>query len=168
MKTRTFFCFILFAFLFLGCKVRLSMSGVDLGSAKTVSVAYFLNNASLSKPTYSAALTEALKDALTSQSPLTLATHGADLQFEGSVTAYGVTPIAISSGSDQAALNRLTITVSVKFTNNKDEKKNFESSFTRFADYPSSSNLNAVEDGLIKTINDQLVQDVFNKALINW
>ncbi len=168
MKNPILICFILLAFLLPACKVRLSMSGVDLGAAKTVSVNYFQNNASLSKPTYSATLTESLKDALTSQSPLTLANHGADLQFEGSVTAYAVTPIAISSGTDQAALNRLTITVSVKFTNNKDEKKNFESSFTRYADFPSTTNLNAAEDGLIKTINDQLVQDIFNKALINW
>jgi hypothetical protein len=148
--------------------MRYSMSGVDLGNAKTVTVNYFQNNASLSKPTYCATLTEALKDALTSQSPLVLAAHGGDLLVEGSVTGYAVSPIAITSGTDQAALNRLTITVSVKFTNNVDEKKNFESSFSRFSDYSSSSNLNTVEDALIKTINDQLVQDIFNKALINW
>jgi hypothetical protein len=25
-----------------------------------------------------------------------------------------------------------------------------------------------VQDGLIKQINDKLVQDVFNKAVVNW
>jgi hypothetical protein len=144
------------------------MSGVDLGDAKTVSVTYFQSNAPLAKPTYSPALTEALKDILVSQSSLNLVSSGADLQFEGSVTEYAISPQAIQSGIDQAALNRLTITVSVKFVNNKDEKKNFESSFTRYADYPSSQNIDAVESSLIKTINDQLVQDIFNKALINW
>ena len=168
MKTRILLSCFMLSFILGGCKMRLSMSGVDLGTAKTVSVNYFLNNSSLAKPTYCSTLTESLKDALTSQSPLSLAAHGGDLQFEGSVTGYAVTPIAISSGTDQAAMNRLTITVSVKFTNNVDEKKNFETSFSRFADFSSQTNLNSVEDQLIKTINDQLVQDIFNKALINW
>ncbi len=144
------------------------MSGVVLGDAKTVSVEYFLNNTPLTKPTYCASLTEALKDIVTSQTALNLGSRGADLQFEGQVTAYSVTPIAISSGTDIAAQNRLSITVNVKFTNTKNEKANFEQPFTRYADFPSSNAINAVEDALIKTINDQLVQDIFNKALINW
>jgi hypothetical protein len=76
-------------------------------------------------------------------------------------------PVAIQS-SDQAAQNRLTITINVKYTCSFDEKKNFEQSFSRFADYPSNQNLTAVESKLIETINDQLTQDVFNKALNNW
>jgi hypothetical protein len=144
------------------------MSGVDLGDAKTVSVTYFQSNAPLAKPTYSSTLTEALKDILVSQTSLNLVNNGADLQFEGSVTDYSISPQAIQSGIDQAAQNRLTITISVKFTNNKDEKKNFESSFSRYADYKSSLNIDAVESSLIKTINEQLVQDIFNRALINW
>jgi hypothetical protein len=151
-----------------GCKMKLSMSGTDLGDAKTVYVDYFQNNAALAKPTYCNSITEALKDMLTSQTALNLGTRGADLVFEGSVTGYAVTPIAIQSGTDMAAFNRLTITVSVKFINSKNEKYNFETTFSRYADYPSSNSLNTVEDGLIKTINDQLTQDIFNKALINW
>jgi hypothetical protein len=164
-------CIFFFIFCFLAlssCKMKLSMSGTDLGDAKTVYVDYFQNNAPLAKPTYCNSMTEALKDMLTSQTALSLGTRGADLVFEGSVTAYAVTPIAIQSGTDMAAFNRLTITVSVKFTNVKNEKYNFETTFTRYADYPSSNSLNTVEDGLIKTINDQLTQDIFNKALINW
>jgi hypothetical protein len=56
----------------------------------------------------------------------------------------------------------------VKFTNLKDEKQNFESSFSRYADFSSSQNLTSVEDELIRQINDQLVDDIFNKAVINW
>jgi hypothetical protein len=161
-------CF-LFSLLLVGCKGCYSLSGISLGEdEKTVSVQYFQNNASLAKPTYSSSLTEALKDILSSQAPLTLRTRDADLQFEGTVTGYAVTPAAIQSGTDQAALNRLTITVTVKFTNTKNEKNNFESTFSRYADFNSTQSLSSVEDALIKTINDQLVQDIFNKALINW
>ena len=56
----------------------------------------------------------------------------------------------------------------VKFTNTKDETQNFETTFSRFADYESSQNLSQVEDELIKDINDQLVQDIFNRAVSNW
>jgi hypothetical protein len=56
----------------------------------------------------------------------------------------------------------------VKFENKLDDTKNFEQSFSRFADWQSSVPLNAVETDLIKDINTQLVQDIFNKAVINW
>ena len=92
--------------------------------------------------------------------------HG-DLRFEGSITGYSVTSVAIQ-GNETAALNRLTITVKVKFTNTKDDKLDYESSFSRYTDYESSQNLASIEDGLIAEINDQLTQDIFNKAVSNW
>jgi hypothetical protein len=90
-----------------------------------------------------------------------------DLNFEGSITNYITAPIAIQS-SDKAALNRLTITVNVKYSCSFDEKKNFEQTFSRFADYSSSESIKAVEEELIKEINNQLVQDIFNRALNDW
>jgi hypothetical protein len=145
------------------------MSGAVLGDAKTVYVDYFQTTpgATLAKPTYNSTLTEALKDILTSQTSLSLGNKSADLFFEGQVTGYAVTPQSIQSGTDIASINRLTISVSVKFTNKKTDKtKDIVS--TKYADFPSSSSLNAVEDQLIKTINDQIVQEIFNQALINW
>jgi hypothetical protein len=56
----------------------------------------------------------------------------------------------------------------VRFTNLKDEKQKFETSFSRYADYSSTQNLDAVADQLIAQINEQLVQDIFNRAMINW
>jgi len=71
-------------------------------------------------------------------------------------------------GNETAALNRLSITVNVKFTNTKDNIQSYESKFTRFADFSSSSSLSAVEDELMKEINTQITQDVFNQAVSNW
>lgn len=149
-----------------GCKIRYSFTGAQT-DAETVTVRYFSANAPLAKPTSGQTFTEALKDILTSQGKLNLVGAGGDLVFEGSITGYATSPVAIQS-NDQAALTRLTITVNVKFTNLKDETKNFETSFSRFADYNSSQSLAAVEDQLIKDITDQLVQDIFNRALQNW
>ena len=65
-------------------------------------------------------------------------------------------------------MNRLTITVRVTYINKLDEKKNFEQSFARYADYDSSKNLSEVEDNLVTQICEVLIDDIFNKAVGNW
>ncbi len=65
-------------------------------------------------------------------------------------------------------MNRLTITVEVKFTNKFDDTQDFESTFSRYLDYASDQNLVTVQEPLIQEINEQLVDDIFNKAVVNW
>jgi hypothetical protein len=145
-----------------------SFKGIDIPKeAKTVSVQFFSNYTQLAPPTLSPVFTESLRDAFISQTRLALTDKGADLQFEGAITSYSTSPVAIQS-NDQAALNRLTISVNVKYYNKFDEKKNFDATFTRFADYPSGQNLSDVEGELIREINRQLIDDIFNRAFINW
>jgi len=121
----------------------------------------------LASANLSQTFTEDLKDKFISQTNLDLVTTNGDLQFEGSITGYRVTSVAIQ-GNETAALNRLSITVKAKFTNTKDREQDFETSFTRYSDYESSKNLASIEDELIEDINDQLTQDIFNKAVSNW
>ena len=150
------------------CSVNYSFTGASISpKVKTVTIQYFPNQASLVVPTLSRALTDALRDYFTSQTNLVLVDKGGDLNIEGTITGYVVQPIAIQ-GNETAAMNRLTITVNVIFTNKTDEKQNFETNFSRYEDYQSTLNLSSVQDGLIKQINDKLVQDVFNKAVVNW
>jgi len=164
-------CFLLFVLLFgqSSCKMSYSFTGASISpDVKTIAIQYFPNNASLVVPTLSRVFTDALRDYFTSQTKLILVDRNGDLNIEGAITAYTITPQAIL-GNETAAMNRITITVTVKFTNKKNEKQNFENkAFTRFLDYPSSQNLSAVQDGLIKQIDDQLVQDIFNQAVVNW
>ncbi len=166
--SRVLISFVLIVLLFPACKIHYGFSGATIPpEAKTVSVQYFQNQASLAPPTLSQTFTEPLRDRLSSQTRLGLVNKGGDLNFDGSITGYTTNPIAIQS-TDLAALNRLTITVTVKYTCSFDEKKNFEQSFSRFADYTSSQSLTAVEQELIQTINDQLTLDIFNRALNDW
>ena len=148
----------------LSCKI--SMNAGDAGNAKTISIAFFPNNASLVQPALSQSFTEDLRNFFQSQSRLSLISRSGDLQIQGSITDYRVSPVGVSNNA--AASNRLSISVQVVFTNKFDETKDFEQTFTRFADFPSSQNLNSVESDLIKEINAPLSQDIFNKALINW
>ena len=150
------------------CRVNYSFTGASISpKVKTVTIQYFPNQASLVVPTLSRSLTDALRDYFTSQTNLVLVDKGGDLNIEGAITGYIVQPIAIQ-GNETAAMNRLTITISVKFMNKTDEKQNFETTFSRYDDYQSTLNLSSVQDILIKDINDKLVQDVFNKAVVNW
>lgn len=145
-----------------------SFTGASLSpDIKTFSVQFFPNRAPIIQPSLSQQFTEKLKEKFISQTNLVLINNNGDLSFEGAIIDYNVQPTAIL-GSEQAALNRLTITVSVKFVNNKDNKQNFETNFSRFADYDSRKNLTEVESTLISDINSQLVDDIFNKAVINW
>lgn len=151
-----------------GCSINYSFTGASISpSVKTVSIPNFPNNAPLVVPTLSRTVTEALRDYFTSQTNLVVVDRQGDLNLDGTITQYSVQPVAIQ-GNETAAMNRLTITVNVKFTNRTDPKQKWESSFSRYQDYSSSFNLVSVQDGLIKEITDQLVQDIFNKAVVNW
>lgn len=150
-----------------GCGVY-SFTGASIPpEAKTISISYFVNNAQFVEPTLSQSLTDALRDRFQSQTSLNFINEDGDLQLEGSVTEYSTKPVAIQ-GNETAALNRLTVTVKVKFTNTIDPTKDFESTFSRFEDYSSSQDLSAVKDQLIPLINEALVDDIFNKAVVNW
>jgi hypothetical protein len=168
MKIRIQILFILLLTAISGCKVNYSFTGGNIDpKIKTISILFFPNNATIVQPTLSQSFTEALRDKFSSQTKLLMISKGGDLNIEGSITGYSVQPVAIQ-GNETAAMNRLTITVSVKFTNKLDEKQNFEQAFSRFEDYLSSQNLSAVEATLIKDINEALVEDIFNKAVVNW
>ncbi|MDP3463053.1 MAG: LptE family protein [Bacteroidales bacterium] len=150
-----------------GCGVY-SFTGASIPpEAKTVSVMYFPNNAMLVEPLLSSTFTSALRDKFTNQTNLQMVSQQGDLAFDGEITDYKTTPVAIQS-DQTAALNRLTITVNVRFFNKFDESKGFETKFSQYRDYPSEQDLNAVKDGLITEIVEMLVDDVFNKSVVNW
>ncbi|MFM2135772.1 MAG: hypothetical protein RL021_1172 [Bacteroidota bacterium] len=151
-----------------GCSVKYSMSGASISpEVKTVTVKYTNKTAALGPPTLGQAFTEKLKEKFVSQTSLTPIDRNGDVIFEGTITAYTITPQVILP-NETAARNRLSITVNMTFTNLKDEKNNFETSFTRFTDYDSQANLSSIEDQLVKEVTDQLIDDIFNKAFINW
>lgn len=150
------------------CKPRFSLSGATIPvEAKTVSVDFFVNNTTLGSPSISQKFTEKLRDVVSTQTNLSLMKQNGDLKFEGSIVDYNIAPVAIQS-NDQAASNRLTITVNVKYSNKFDQTKNFDQNFSRFADFKASEAISSQEDALLTEINRQLTEDIFNKAFNNW
>ncbi len=150
------------------CQVSYSFTGASISpEVKTVSIEFFPINAALAPPTSGQLFTEALKDVFISQTNLVLVKSDGDLNFEGYISNYTNNPVAIQ-GNEEAALTRVTMTVNVKFTNTKDEDQSFESSFSRFEDLPATEDLGTREEEVLNTINEQLTQDIFNKAVTNW
>ncbi|MCZ2444606.1 MAG: LPS assembly lipoprotein LptE [Flavobacteriales bacterium] len=150
------------------CKVSYSLSGASIpDNIKTVSIEYFDNQAGLTNPNFPRIITEALKDKFISQTRLKLVPNDGDVNFRGVITGYQTSPITLT-GNDQASMNRLTISVGITYENKYDDLQSFSQSFSRFADYSASQNLSNVEDALMGEIAEQLVQDIFNRAFLNW
>jgi hypothetical protein len=150
------------------CKVSYSFRGTTIDPRiKTFAVQNFNNRAPLVQARLSQNLTDALKDKIQNQTSLILKNGFADVEFSGDITNYETRPTAIT-GQETAALNRFTITLKVKYTNSVNPELSFETSFSKYEDYSSSKNLSSVEDELMKLIIDNMVEDIFNRAFVNW
>ena len=159
---------ILLAGVAISCRVSYSFTGANISPAvKTYSVYYFPNRARLVNPTLSQSFTEALREKLQRQTSLNELAEDGDLIFEGQITGYEVRPMSIQK-EDMAALNRLTLNIRVKYTNNIEPDQSMEQTFSAFEDFDAASSLSAVEDGLVPEIIAKLTEDIFNATLANW
>ena len=159
---------VLAATIFTACKISYSFTGaVPMVGVKTFSVYYFPNRARLVNPNLSQSFTDGLQEKLIKQTSLSQISENGDLEFSGQMTEYDVKPMNIQQG-DLAALNRLTISVKVKFVNNKDHEQDWEKTFTEYEDFESTQSLSNVEDGLVTEIIKKLTDDIFNASLANW
>ena len=110
---------------------------------------------------------EKLIDLLLNQTSLQFSNKETELNFYGEIINYKINPISIQS-NDIAAKNRLEITIKVKYINTLDNNQNFEHSFKRYRDFDSEQNLTEIEDDLIQSILEEITEDIYNKAFVNW
>jgi hypothetical protein len=151
-----------------GVKIKYSFSGASISpDVKTLSVLTFQNRSSLVQPGLTQTLTDALMDMCKAQTNLNMVSSGGDVSFEGDITDYKTQPLTVS-GNEQAAMNRFSISVRVRFVNNVQPDLSYEQTFTRYQDYNSAFDLSAVEAGLTEEIVKMLVEDIFNRAFVNW
>jgi predicted oxidoreductase len=162
---------LLFTFVFAisSCfSIKYSTTGASISpELKTFSVQYFTNRSAQAPPNVAQDFTEKLRDKCRSNTSLTMVLDGGDASFEGEIIAYDVTTQAMQS-NDKASQNRFTITVHVRYTNAADSKLNFDSNFSRYQDFDASKDLSSVADELTKKIFEDLTEDIFNKAFVNW
>ena len=145
-----------------------SFTGASIPTeAKTISVDYFSNKAATVQPSLSQVFTERLKDMFLEQTNLSLSENVSDLSFSGNISKYQIKPMAIKA-NETAGQNRLTIAVKVTYNNSLNYENNFEHTFSRYRDYDSVQNISDIENTLIEEITNELAEDVFNKAFVNW
>jgi len=163
---------LVFAVIVNACKIGYSFTGASISPAvKTVFIDYFANRARVVNPNLSQTFTEKMKDKFVNETGLSMAKDQGDLEFSGEITGYEVRPLSIQQseqGKDFASLNRLTVTVKVVFTNNKNHDNDFNTSFSAYFDWDSSRSLTEVENTAVDTIVEQLIDDIFNKSVANW
>jgi hypothetical protein len=161
--------------LFQGCGVstHYSMSG-STTNAETMSVVEFYNNADLGPANMGQTLTNDLKTYFIQNSNLRVIPEEGQLQLEGEISDFRLTPIAPTSTGNstdltQASLTRLTVTVKVTYINTLDEKLSFkDKAFSFYQDFPNEQNLSDVQDQLTKKIFDRIINDIFNASVANW
>lgn len=173
-RLRTTVCLLLVLLHLQGCGAY-SFTGVNLSpTVQTISVQNFYNDTGMGPPNISQELTESLRTYYQRNTSLGLVNEEGDLQLEGSIVGYTLSPVApTASGNanvpDRAGLQRLTITVKVDFVNTQDETQNFSKNFSWYSDYnPDVTELTAEEPRLITEIFDTIILEIFTNTVANW
>ena len=160
---------ILLLIILTSCTISYKFNGaaIDYNTTKTISVAEFPIRAALVYPPLGPAFNEALKDIYTRQTRLSMVKTGGDLQVEGEITGYDLSPQAVTEDA-YASQTRLTISVKVRYTNTKNPNLNADQTFRAYRDFSSSQMLTQVQDELISQIVDELAELIFNATVGSW
>lgn len=140
---------------------------VDCAVTKNFSITPFINNASSAPPTVNETFMELLRDKVLSETCLSNTSADGDVQFSGEVFKYQVTAVAPTDGETNL-VNRLTIGISVDYINTANEKENVKKRYEWFEEFDSGEDLLSIQDELIISISDQILEKVFNDAFTNW
>mgnify|MGYP006331264435 FL=1 len=151
------------------CTISYKFNGasIDYSKVKTISVADFTNNAALVYAPLAVNLTDGIKDLYQRQTRLEQVRRGGNLELEGEITGYQLTPMAVSADS-YAAETKLTITVKVRFTNNVAPEESFEKTYTAYQTFDASQMLNDVQDELCNTMIAEIADQIYNDTVAKW
>ena len=129
----------------------------------------FENTAANTPLSYAVLLSEDVKTGLQNNTRLMLSNgeEYAQLVIEGTISNFSIQPVALQEG-DEAASNRVTVSVDFIVTEKVPEEKTKEFRISRFVDYSSDQDYASIENELLTEINEQIVQDVINKLSSNW
>lgn len=151
------------------CAISYKFNGasIDYSQTKSISVADFPNQAALVYPPLSSELTEGIRDIFSRQTRLEVTRKGGDMELEGEITGYNLTAMAIAADS-YAAETKLTITVRVRFTNNKAPEDNFEKTYTAYQTFDSNRLLTDVQEELCATMIQEIAESIYNDTVAKW
>ncbi len=155
--------------LLFSCSVSYKFNGssIDYSKTKSLSISDFPNTAELIYPPLSQEFTEALRDSYAKQTRLQLLKKGGDMHIEGEIIGYQLTPMSISADS-YSSETKLTMTIKVRFTNDKNPADDFEKSYSSFQNFDSNRMLTEVQDELMKIMVAEMVDNIYNDTVAKW
>ncbi len=148
---------------------KLNGSAIDYSVYKTISVENFPIRAALVYPPLQVTFENTLVDYIERNTRLqtSVGNSNADLRLEGEITGYKLTPMGVGADA-YAAQTRLTITVRVRYIDNKAEGKDLDQTFSAYRNFDANEMLTDVQDQLCAEISEELVELIFNATLGNW
>lgn len=151
------------------CRISYKLNGaaIDYNLYHTVNVGEFPIRAALVYAPLQQTFENELLNYITRNTRLTVTDAASDLQIEGEITGYNLTPQAVTEDA-YASRTRLTISVRVKYTDSKKDSNNVDQTFSAYRDFDSTQMLNDVQEQLCQEISKELVELIFNSTLGNW
>ena len=152
-----------------GCipSYKFNGSALNYDIYKTIDISEFPIRAALVYPPLQQTFENKLLDAVTRQTRLREVDGNADLEMTGEITGYALSPQSVGEDA-YATETRLTITVRVQYTDNKNPSNDIDQSFSAYRQFSSTLMLTDVQDDLCNEICDELVNLIFNSTLGNW
>ncbi len=152
------------------CIPRYTLNGasIDYNVYKTISIGEFPIRAALVYPPLQSVFENHITDMIAQQTRLRVVDgRNADLHMEGEITNYQLSPQAVGEDA-YASQTRLTISVRVKYTDNRNQALSKDLSFSAYRDFSSSELLTDVQDELCNQISKDLADLIFNATLGDW
>lgn len=152
-----------------GCAISYKFNGasIDYSTTHSISIADIPNMAALVYPPLSNDLSEGIRDLFARQTRLEILRKNGDLELEGEITGYDIAQMAIAADS-YASETKLTITVRVRFTNNKKPEDSFEKTYTAFQTFDANKLLTDVQDELCATMITEIAENIYNDTVAKW
>lgn len=162
-------CLVLISSMFASCSISYKFNGANINyqTTHTISIADFPNNAAMVNPTLSNNLSEGIRDLYQRQTRLEILPRGGDLELEGEIVGYDISQGAISADS-YASESKLTIRVSVRFTNNIHPEESFDKTYTAYQTFDSSRLLTDVQDELCAAMITEIAENIYNDTVAKW
>jgi len=98
---------------------------------------------------------------------LQLVNQNGDMEIEGEIVGYELTPLAVQEDAF-ASETRLTMTVRMRFRNNKTDDPDIEERISANRTFPSNTMFDTVQDELLGQLIDEIVDQIFNATMANW
>jgi len=146
---------------------RFNGASIDYSKTQSISIADFPNNAALVNPNLSTNLSEGIRDIYSRQTRLQVLRKGGDMELEGEITDYSLTPMAISA-DNLSAETKLTVVVKVRYTNNKSPEESFEKTYSAYQTFDSSRLLSDVQDELCALMITEIAESIYNDTVAKW